>query len=298
MMQQYDTIIIGGGTAGLTAALYLRRENKRVMLLEKEGFGGQILYAPRVENYPGFLSVGGAEFIDRLLEQVENLGTDYSLEEVLRVEKTADNAFAVHTDSGLYGARTVVLATGLVRRRLDVPGEDALIGRGVSYCAVCDGAFYRGMTATVAGGGNTALSDVLHLADYCTTVNLVHRRTAFRAEHALVERVKALANVRLYLDETVTGLRTADGKLAALTLRHTKTGAATDLATDGLFVSVGKLPQNAAFAPLVALDEAGYIIADENTRTSCPGVFAAGDCRTKRIRQLTTAAADGTAAAL
>lgn len=292
----YDTIIVGGGTAGLTAALYLRRAGRSVMLFEKENFGGQILYAQKVDNYPGLPGVSGGAFIDALLSQAEDAGVEYSLEETLRVGKS-ESGFTVNTDSGEYACRSVIVASGMVHKKLGLSDEDTLIGHGVSYCATCDGAFFRDQTVAVCGGGNSALSEALHLSTLCREVYLIHRRDTFRAEEAVVKSALARPNISPVYDSVITDLKSQNDTLTAVTLKNVKTSAETTLPLSGLFVSVGKLPNTEAFQGILSLDSEGYIVAGEDTKTSVPGIFAAGDCRTKAVRQLTTASADGAVAA-
>lgn len=296
MTLMYDIIIIGGGAAGLTAALYSLRAGKSVLVLERESFGGQITASPRVENYPGIPAVSGSAFADALLEQVLSLGGEIELEEVKAV--TADGKYkAVQAGNKSYVCKGLIIATGVRHRRLGAPGEDVLAGNGVSYCAVCDGAFFKDKEVAVVGGGDTALQSALFLSAVCSRVHLVHRRTAFRAEAALVRRVEAAENVRLLTPYTVRRL-CGTTELEGIELTPADGGETLSLPVEGLFVAVGQLPDNELFSGLVRLDEAGYVAAGEDCCTSAPGIFAAGDCRTKRVRQLTTAAADGAVAAL
>ena len=288
-----DILVVGAGCAGLTAALYAARAGKSVLVLEQDTVGGQIAFSPRVENYPGIPSVSGAAFADGLLAQVEALGVRVELETVERLLPGPPHA--VRTDCGVHEALAVIVASGVRHRPLGLPGEDALAG--ISYCAVCDGAFYKGRDVAVVGGGSTALQSAELLAGLCRRVHLIHRRTAFRGEPRLAARVRALPNVALELGCTVEALESRDGKaLSGLSLRDGS--GLRPLAVDGLFVCIGQIPGNNAFARVLALDEAGYVQAGEDCRTNVPGVFAAGDCRTKAVRQLTTAAADGAVAAL
>lgn len=291
-----DIIIVGAGTAGLTAAIYAARAGKSVLMFEGESFGGQITFSPRVENYPGIPSVSGNEFAANLVEQVLDLGVETEPESVAEIRKTSDG-FAVLAGGSEYSARAVILATGVKHRPLGLPNEEELIGGGVSYCAVCDGAFFKGKKTAVVGGGNTALQDALFLADLCSEVTLIHRREEFRAEERLVNALAGKPNIRLLLNSVVTEL-VGESELTAIVTGNTLTHEKTELAIDGLFVAVGQLPQNEAFRGLVDLDEGGYITAGENCHTSTAGIFAAGDCRTKEVRQLTTAAADGAIAAV
>lgn len=292
----YDVIVIGGGAAGLTAALYSLRAGKKVLVLESENFGGQITASPRVDNYPGLPAVSGSAFADTLLEQVLELGGEIEMEQAAAVEP--DGPFqTVRAGRESYTGKSLILATGVRHRRLGLPGEETLAGSGVSYCAVCDGAFFKGKKVTVAGGGDTALQSALFLSSMAEVVYLIHRRETFRAEAALTARLAGNAKIQQMTPYRITALQ-GETELKGLTLTQTVTGEAKELAVDGLFVAVGQEPDNRAFADLVQLDEAGYIRAGEDCRTSAPGVFAAGDCRSKDVRQLTTATADGAVAAL
>ena len=284
----YDILIIGGGPAGLTAAIYAARAGKRAAILEREAAGGQIVSAPLVENYPGAPSVSGAELAGRMRAQAEALGA-----ELLYTE----TGFRVLCTDGTREARTVILATGASHRRLGLPGEELLTGCGVSYCALCDGAFYEGADVAVVGGGETALQDALFLASTCRSVTLIHRRDSFRAGAQLVSRAEQQGNIRILRGRTVEKLLWSDEALQGLLLTNLKTGQTERLDVEGLFVAVGQVPQSAPFADAVA-EENGYYLAGEDTKTSLPGVFAAGDGRRKQVRQLTTAVSDGTAAAI
>ncbi len=279
----------------MTAAVYAARAGKRVTVLEQLGFGGQIVSTSRVENYPGIVEISGAEFASNLAEQVLSFGADMEMESVERIEKV-EGGFCLHTDSRQITAKSVILATGVRHRPLGLDREEELTGQGISYCAVCDGAFYKGMEVAVCGGGNTALEDALFLSGYCSKVYLIHRREGFRAEQRLVERAREKENIEFVLNAVVDGLQGEDS-LQSVDLRFTD-GSTQNLPVAGLFVAIGQISQNEPFADLVKLDEGGYILAGEDGVTSCPGVFAAGDCRTKQLRQLSTATADGAVAAL
>ena len=291
----YDIIIIGGGPAGLTAALYALRAEKHVLVLEGSGFGGQIVYTQNVENFPGTLSMSGAEFADRLVEQVLALGGEVEFERVTKL--TDGEVKTVATDSGEYTAKSVIIATGVKNRPLGVEGEKELIGRGLSFCAVCDGAFYKGKTVAVVGGGNTAVEDAIYLSAIAEKVYLIHRRQEFRAEPKIVKELNEKANIELVLDSVVSGFVKED-KLNGIEVTNKITSEKKTLMIDGIFVAVGQIPQNSIFEGVIDLDESGYIIAGEDCKTSAEGIFAAGDCRTKSVRQLTTAVGDGTVAAI
>lgn len=292
----YDILIIGGGPAGLTAAIYAARAGKRTAILEREAAGGQIVSAPLVENYPGAPSVSGAELAGRMRAQAEAFGAELLYTEAAGLEKT-QTGFRVLCTDGTREARTVILATGASHRRLGLPGEELLTGCGVSYCALCDGAFYEGADVAVVGGGETALQDALFLASTCRSVTLIHRRDSFRAGAQLVSRAERQGNIRILRSRTVEKLLWLDEALQGLLLTNLKTGQTERLDVEGLFVAVGQVPQSAPFADAVA-EENGYYLAGEDTKTSLPGVFAAGDGRRKQVRQLTTAVSDGTAAAI
>ena len=256
----YDVIVIGGGPAGLTAATYLRRAEKTVLVLEKNAFGGQITWSPRVENFPGFVSVSGTELGDKLLEQAMEQGAEVELEEASRVVKT-DKGFRVECLLGeSFEGRAVILATGAKPRMLGLEREEALVGSGVSFCAVCDGAFYKGRRVAVCGGGNSALQDAVLLSESCEQVTLIHRRDSFRGEARLVETLRSKKNVESLLNTAVKELLGED-ELTGIVVEQN--GIRRELALDGLFVAVGHEPDNAAFADLLSLDPGGYAAAGE-----------------------------------
>ena len=291
----YDILIVGGGIAGLTAALYARRAGRSVLVLEGEGFGGQITASPLVENYPGIPSISGLAFADTLMGQALDLGADAELERVTAARRETDG-FVLTAGGKEFFGRSLILATGVKHRKLGVPGEERLAGSGVSYCAVCDGAFFAGEDVAVAGGGDSALQAALFLSNRCRRVYLVHRREAFRAEPCHIAALQGRENITLRLARQVTALEGTDS-LTGVELTGAD-GVRDYLPVTGLFVTVGQEPDNRLFAGLAELDKAGYVRAGEDCRTSAPGVFAAGDCRTKGLRQLTTAAADGAQAAM
>lgn len=284
----YDFIVIGGGTAGLSSAVYACRANKSTLVIERNSFGGQIVDAPNVENYPGIVNISGAQFAADLFDQAERAGAEFKCEEVTAIE-AHEGYTAVVTDCDKYEAKAVLIATGCRHRRLGAAGEDRLIGNGVSYCALCDGAFFKDKTVAVVGGGNAAFSDALYLAGVASLVYIIHRRDKFRAEQTLVDKAAERNSVRILTNATVEKLE-GEEELTGLVLEVN--GEEKRIAVDGLFVAVGQQPDNDVFAA-VGLDEGGYIIADEKCRTKLKGVYAVGDCRQKTVRQLTTAAADG-----
>ncbi|MBQ7346456.1 MAG: thioredoxin-disulfide reductase [Clostridia bacterium] len=293
---QYDIIIVGAGPAGMTAALYTLRAGKSTLLLEGQTYGGQIVQSRKVENYPGAPEIGGAELAEQMMAQLRALDAKVVSAHATGLRKTVDG-YEVLTDGDVYSASAVILATGVGHRKLGVPGEAQFIGRGVSFCATCDGMFFRRREVAVVGGGNTAVQDALVLSEICAKVYLIHRRDGFRAEKHLLDRLAKVENIELITDTVVTEMK-GEFTLQSVTLRNVKTDEVRELAVSGVFEAVGVLPQNAAFADVVALSSDGYLLAGDDCQASAPGIFAAGDCRQKRVRQLTTATADGTVAAL
>ena len=291
----YDILVIGAGPAGLTAAIYARRAGKSVLVLEKDSFGGQITFSPKLENYPGFESISGSELAQRMLEQALKLGADVDMDTVTGIENGPVKT--VIGDNGRYEARAVVIAAGARHRRLGLPREEDFIGNGLSFCAVCDGAFYQGGHVAVIGGGNTALQEIVLLSETCARVTVVQNLAFLTGERKMVEQVLSRPNVVVLYSTVCVGYEGEDA-LRGLRLRNTETGEETELAVDGAFLAIGTEPENLALSALAPLDEAGYIKADESCRTPTEGVFAAGDCRTKVWRQAATAVADGAAAAL
>ncbi|MCH5197375.1 MAG: FAD-dependent oxidoreductase [Oscillospiraceae bacterium] len=290
----YDIIIIGGGPAGLTAAVYARRAFKSVLVLEAKSCGGQIINTPDIENYPTWEHISGFDFATRLTEQAKILGTEIKLERATDI-KTDGEIKTVFTPHGSYTARAVIIATGSAPRKLGLPNENELIGRGVSYCATCDGNFFRKKKVAVVGGGNTALEDALYLSDIANTVYLIHRRDEFRGETSTVQKLKERENVSFVLNSSVTALNAEKG-LKSIEVTS-NSGAASTIEVSGLFVAVGRIPETRSFAAVAELDDIGYAASDENCRTKTPGIFVAGDNRQKEVRQLVTAAADGAVAA-
>ncbi len=293
----YDVIVVGGGPAGLTAALYAARAGKDVLVLEGENPGGQINFSPLVDNYPGLPGMSGSQFAQTLTRQVRDQGVHIRGEAVTAM-RTRGGETELTTDGGRYTGTAVVLATGVTHRKLGLAGEDDLVGAGVSYCAVCDGAFYQGRPAAVVGGGDTALQEALFLSARCSRVTVIHRRDLFRGESRLVSQLRERDNVELLLSHRVEELLRNEEGLTGLKVADLKTGRIRELAVDGLFVAVGQDPRNQIFANLVMTDDRGYFLAGEDCAASLPGVFAAGDCRVKSVRQLTTAVGDGAVAGL
>ena len=290
-----DIIVVGGGCAGLTAALYAARAGKSVLVFEAENIGGQITAAPQIDNYPGMPHVSGMQFADSLYEQITELGVEIELEPVLQVE-SSPACKTVITENSRYECRAVILATGSKHRMMGLPREEELTGHGISYCAVCDGAFYKDRPVAVVGGGNTAIGDALFLSSCCKSVTIIHRRGEFRADASLLARAKAKSNI-YWMIGTVPEELIGGNNLTGIRLRSQTTGEGSILAVDALFVAIGQIPENSAFAGLLAMDDAGYLLAGEDCTTNVSGIYAAGDCRTKAVRQLTTAVADGANAA-
>ena len=293
-----DIAVIGGGPAGLTAALYAARAGKTVTVYERECIGGQITRAPQVENYPGTGTVSGLQLSDRMAAQAEAAGAEISLTDVQKIVKESSGIFRLDTDDGEYYAKAVIYACGARPRTLGLPGEAELIGHGISYCALCDGSFFREQAVAVVGGGNSAFDDALLLSERCRHVTLIHRRSSFRAEQILVERVKQCNTISLLTDMTVSELIQENGQLTGLKLKS-KIGKGETLSVSGLFVALGRLPDTQVLVGLAPLDENGYVFTDGKMAVpETPGLFAAGDCRIKSVRQLTTAVSDGTVAAV
>ena len=295
----YDIIIIGAGPAGLTAAIYARRAEKSVLLIEKSTFGGQITHSPRVENYPGFVSLSGSELGEKLFEQAMALGTDIELDTVTGISGEAGHLTVTCEGGSAFEGKTAIIATGSRHRDLGLENEEAFVGEGISYCAVCDGAFYKGKTVAVIGGGNSALQEAVLLSEGCTHVTVVQNLPYLTGEPSLQNILAGRDNVSFIYSTVVAGILGSD-TFEGLLLRNVDTNEETTLTVDGTFVCIGQIPENAAFADVVKLNDYGYVAAGEDCRpeTTIPGVFVAGDCRTKSIRQVTTATADGAVAAL
>ena len=292
----FDLIIVGAGTAGLSAAIYGVRAGKSVLVLEGAAYGGQIINTPEIENYPGIKKISGFEFATNLYNQAKELGAEIRFEKVLSVQEKNGHKIVVTKDKE-YEAKAVILATGAKNRNLGIEKEQELVGKGVSYCATCDGMFYRGKVVAVNGGGNTAVEDATFLSEYVEKVYVIHRRDSFRADKAEVDRLVAKKNVELVLNSTIKALESDASGLTGI-LVVDKDGKERRIQVDGLFVAIGQAPDNEAFRNEVDLDSKGYISAGEDCSTKTAGIFTAGDCRTKAVRQLATAASDGAGAAL
>lgn len=290
----YDIIIIGGGPAGLTAALYACRANKKTLVIEKETFGGQITFSPKVENIPGFISLTGNEFAEKLVEQVLEQGADVESCEVLEIKD--GEIKTVVTDDGEFEGKAVIIATGAKHRMLGVAGEEKYVGEGISFCAVCDGAFYKDKTVAVVGGGNSALQEAILLSDLAKKVYVVQNLDFLTGEKKLADQLYKLENVEVITGVTVESFL-GDSELEGIVIKNSA-GESRKLSIDGLFIAIGLIPQNDAFKNVVELDDRGYAVIDETCESATKGIFVAGDCRTKKIRQVTTAAADGAIAAL
>lgn len=290
----YDIIVVGGGPAGLTAALYALRADKSVLVIEKETFGGQITHSPKVENYPGFAVMSGNEFADKLLDQVLAQGAEIELSKVTKIKD--GDVKTVVTEDGEFEAKAVVIAVGVKHRMLGAPGEGELVGHGISFCAVCDGAFYKGLDVAVIGGGNSALQEALLLAETSKSVTVVQNLDYLTGEARLQSALEKKDNVRVKLGCVVKEFVSDGGKLSGIVV--TGKGGDEKIDVDGVFVAIGLIPENKPFEALADLNTYGYFDTDESCVTKTPGIFVAGDCRSKRIRQITTASADGAVAAL
>ncbi len=290
-----DIIIIGAGPAGLTAALYALRAGKSVLVIEKSTFGGQVTFSPKIENYPGIPEMTGNEFADKLLDQVLAMGAEVEMEKVTGIINEGSRKLVFAGDKK-YEAKAVIIAVGVKHRQLGLERENELTGKGISYCAVCDGAFYNGQTVGVVGGGNSALQEAVLLSDICEKVYVFQNLSYMTGEKKLVEILEAKSNVEFMTDVVVSGLK-GDDELTGVTLKHITDGE-KEVSLNGLFVAIGLEPANSAFADMASLDGNGYFDSDEACLTKTEGIYVAGDCRKKTIRQITTATADGASAAL
>ena len=287
----YDIIIIGAGPSGMSAALYALRANKKVLLLEKECFGGQIINASSIENYPALSNVSGYDFATNLYNQIKSLGVILKYEEVLEVTDKKE----VITRKGTYKGKNIIIATGLKKRKLNLENEDKLLGSGISYCATCDGNFYKNKKVAVVGGGNTALEDALYLSNIASKVYLIHRRDKFRGEKKLISEVKEKNNIELILNSNITKIIGKDN-LNSIEITDNRNNI-SKLEIEGLFIAIGNIPDNNRFKNIIDLDENGYIIANANLKTKTDNIYVAGDTRVKTLRQLVTATSDGAIAA-
>ena len=294
----YDIIVVGGGAAGMTAALYAQRNGKSALVIEKNGFGGQITHSPKVENFPGTLQMSGNEFADKMLDQILAQGAEIEFENVIAVEDHGDHKVVKTEEGGVYEALAVVLATGVKHRMLGIEGEDELVGEGISFCAVCDGDFYTGRRVCVAGGGNSALQEAVLLSEKCSEVIMLQDLDFFTGEQKLQDVLFAKHNVKAFTGVGISRFIVKDGELCGLEIEEKKSGVKCTVECDGLFVAIGLIPENEPYKALADLNEYGYFDSDERCLTRTPGIYVAGDCRSKTVRQLTTAVADGASAAL
>ena len=292
----YDVIIVGGGPAGMTAALYAQRNGKQALVIEKNGFGGQITHSPKIENFPGTITMSGNELADKMLSQILEQGAEIEFETVTAVKTDGEKKIVRTEEGGAYEGRAVILATGVKHRMLGLEGEDDLVGEGISFCAVCDGDFYKGKTVCVAGGGNSALQEAILLSDKCERVMMLQDLPVFTGEQTLQKILFSRKNISARTGVKLKRLLTENGAFSGVEIEAD--GEKESIPCDGLFVAIGLIPENEAFRDLAVLNDWGYFDSDERCLTKTPGVFVAGDCRSKAIRQVTTAAADGTVAAL
>lgn len=290
----YDIIIVGAGPAGLTAAMYARRASKKVLVLEAKSYGGQIINTLDIENYPVAPHISGFDFATKLYEQAKELGAEIRFEKAIDIK---DNGVSKHieTVNNTYEAKAVILATGSENKKLGIENEDELVGKGISYCATCDGAFYKNKDVAIQGGGNTALEDALYLSDIAKMVYLIHRRNEFRADASIINKVKKKNNVKLIYNSVVTKLN-ANERLESIEITDND-GNVSTIEVSGLFIAIGSIPETQNFKNVINLDDSGYIIAKEDCKTSVAGIYVAGDSRTKEVRQLVTATSDGAIAA-
>lgn len=289
----YDIIIIGSGIAGLTSAIYALNNKRKVLILESQTYGGQIINSNIINNYPGFLEISGFDLMTNIYNQVKNLGGVIKYEEVLEITKNKK----VITKNETYEAKSIIISTGLAPRKLNLENEGKFIGKGISYCATCDGSFYKDKDVMVVGGGNTAIEDVIYLSNICKKVYLVYRRKELRKDVNLTEKVKELSNVEIIYNSNIEKLN-GDESLKSVDIINKDTEKITNIIIDGLFVAIGKIPSGNIFKDLLNVTENGYIITDEDCHTNIDGIYAAGDIRKKRLRQLVTAASDGAIAAI
>ena len=293
----YDIVIIGSGPAGLTAAIYALRAGKSVLILEKSAFGGQVTYSPKIENYPAMGQISGNELAEKMVDQALTMGADVNLETVTGIRDNG-NSKTVITEDGEYEAKAVIIATGVKHRRLGIENEEDFIGEGISFCAVCDGAFYKGQSVAVIGGGNSALQEAVLLSEGCTKVTLVQNLAYFTGEAKLLDILKSRDNVEFITSSVVDSIIADGSTFKGIKIKNDESGEISELLCDGMFVAIGLAPENDMFADLAKLNQWGYFDSAEDCTTATPGIYVAGDCRSKRIRQITTATADGAVAAL
>ena len=291
----YDIIIVGAGPAGLTAGIFARRASKKVLILEAMTYGGQIVQAEKIENYPVCPNISGFDFATNLYNQVKELGAEFKFERAININDLGDTK-EVETPHNTYTAKTVILATGAENRKLGIPMEDELVGRGVSYCATCDGKFFKDKDVAIVGGGDTAIDDARYLSDIANKVYLIHRRDTFKAEEQEIEEVKKKSNVEFIYNSSVVKLNTTNNLLSSIEVKNND-GTIREIEVSGIFIAIGRVPENQNFAKLINLDKLGYVIAGEDCHTNVEGIFVAGDNRVKKLRQLVTAASDGAIAA-
>lgn len=294
----YDIIVVGGGPAGMTAALYAQRNGKQALIIEKNGFGGQITHSPKVENFPSRLTMSGNEFADELFSQILEQGAEFEIETVCGIEDKGDYKIVSTEEGSAFEGKAVIIATGVKHRMLGLEGENDLVGEGISFCAVCDGDFYKNKVVAVAGGGNSALQEAILLSDKCSKVIMLQDMPFFTGEQKLQDVLFARDNVEAHTGVKITKFLTENGEFSGVEITETETGETKTVNADGLFVAIGLVPENEPFKALAELNDYGYFASDESCVTKTPGIFVAGDCRSKFIRQITTAAADGTIAAL
>ena len=292
----YDIIIVGAGPAGMTAAIYASQARKKILLLEKSVYGGQIVTADKVKNYPGFEEISGYEYATKLYNQVKTFNPDFKFEEVIEIKNNNDFKEVV-TNKNSYKGKSIIIATGSKNRKLGLPNEDKLIGKGVSYCSTCDGMFFKDKTVAITGGGNNAIDDALYLSDIANKVYLIYRQKDFKIDSLNLEKLKEKENVEFILNSNITEL-IGNEKLESIVVKDNDTNTENKIDVDGIFIAIGHIPVSSMCKNLVKTNELGYIIADENCHTNVDGIFVAGDIRIKPVRQLTTACSDGTVAAL
>ncbi len=293
----HDIIIIGAGPAGLTAGIYARRANKSVLIIDKGSFGGQMTYSPKIENYPAYGEISGNELADKMVEQALNLGVEVEIDEVLDVIPNEDGTKTVVTEMGEFACKAVIVAAGAAHRRLGIENEENYVGNGISFCAVCDGAFYKDKNIAVIGGGNSAMQEALLLSSTSKKVTVIQNLAFLTGEDKLAKQIESSSNIEVIYNSVVKEIIDKNGEFGGIIIENDN-GEKTSLEFDGMFVAIGLAPKNKPFEKVGQLDKYGYIVADESCRMTTPGVFVAGDCRTKTVRQITTAAADGSIAAV